>query len=54
MPAPGIHARLGADERQVDGDESDKDVVDDVETILNDLKEFRRHFFTFHVPLSTD
>lgn len=43
MPAARAHVRLGADERQVDGDKSDKDVIRDVEAIFNNIKEFRPH-----------
>lgn len=43
MPTSGIHRRLTADEGQVDGDESDENVIDGIETILEQFKEFR-HF----------
>lgn len=44
MPTPGTHIRLWADESEVDGNESDKDVIDRVEAILQKIKELGCHF----------
>lgn len=45
MPTAGIHAGLGTDESQVDGDKSNKDVVDGVESIFNNRKELGSSHF---------
>lgn len=51
MPGPVAHCGERSDKGQVDGDESDEDVVNRIKSIFEDLEKFRSHYCRFLLNL---